>query len=101
MKPIPAEHFAAAVGAGTAGHNAGAGDGDGLRFRGWKLWMTQKSRRTRAASRRWTTCSLENAEIRCHWFSSYLFYYRVFYPDLNRFYSFVLIDSASRPENWI
>ena len=34
MKPIPAEHFAAAVGAGTDGRNAGAGDGDGLRFRG-------------------------------------------------------------------
>ena len=34
MKTFPAGRFVAAIGAETDGHNAGAGDGDDLRFRG-------------------------------------------------------------------
>ena len=62
MNPLPAGHFVAAFDAETGGHNVGAGSGGGLRFRGWKWWTKQMSRRTRAASRRWKMCSLENAE---------------------------------------
>lgn len=69
MKTFPAGRFVAAIGAETDGHNAGAADGDGLRFRGSKWWTTQTSR-TKAASRRWTMCSLENAEMKFHFQSA-------------------------------
>ena len=77
MKLLPAVHFAAAVGEETDGDSVGAAaGGDGLRFRGLKWWMTQTSRRTRAASRKWTMCSLENAEIEAH-----RFHFNIFHND--------------------
>ena len=62
MNHVPAGHFVAAFDAETGGHNVGAGGGGGPRFRGWKWWTKQTSRRTRAAWRRWKMCSLANAE---------------------------------------